>query len=79
MKGLNRLLVGHYNYFGFKGNESSVGRFYKAAVDSAYKWLNRRGGKKSSFTWDSYLEGLRSAGIAQPRTSVRQRKHVVFT
>lgn len=79
VKGLNRLLVGHYNYFGFKGNESSVGRFYKAAVDSAYKWLNRRGGKKSSFTWDSYLEGLRSAGIAQPRTSVRQRKHVVFT
>ena len=79
VKGLNRRLVGHYNYFGFKGNESSVGRFYKAAVDAAFKWLNRRGGKKSSFTWVSFREGLSRAGIARPRTTVRQRKHVVFT
>ena len=47
--------------------------------DAAFKWLNRRGGKKSSFTWASFLEGLSRAGIARPRTTVRQREHVVFT
>ena len=56
--GLNRRLVGHYNYFGIKSNERSVRRFYNEAIESAYKWLNRRGGKKNSFNWKTFIKAL---------------------
>ena len=43
---------GHYNYYGLRGNPSaSLYRFYKWAKQCAFKWLNRRGGKRKSFTW----------------------------
>ena len=54
IEGLNRRLVGHYNYYGLRGNSADLWRFYKAAVASAFKWLNRRGGKRKSFTWAAF-------------------------
>ena len=78
VKGLNRRLVGHYNYFGVISNERSVKRFFNEAIDAAFKWLNRRGGKKSSFTWSTFVSALRRLGVASPRVSKRQRQHVVY-
>ena len=75
---LNRRLNGHYNYFGIKSNERAVRRFYNEAIESAYKWLNRRGGKKNSFNWATYLEALKRLGIATPRIFDTGRKRVVY-
>jgi len=75
---LNRRLVGHYNYYGVKSNERSVKRFFDEAIESAFKWLNRRGGKRSSFNWSSFIRALNKLGVAKPRVTQRQRQHVVY-
>jgi len=49
IKGLNRKLVGHYIYFGIRSNEKSLGSFFTHTIRCAFKWLNRRGGKRRSF------------------------------
>ena len=75
---LNRRLVGYYNYYGVKSNERSVKRFFDEAIESAFKWLNRRGGKRSSFNWSSFARALHKLGVAKPRVTQRQRQHVVY-
>jgi group II intron reverse transcriptase/maturase len=67
IQGLNRRLIGHYNYYGLRGNGGGLWRFQTAAVVAAFKWLNRRGGKRKSFTWDSFNRALKRLGIARPR------------
>jgi len=78
IKALNRKLVGHYNYFGLRGNLNALYRFYSGAVRCAFKWLNRRGGKRSSFTWRQFDAALKRLGVARPRITEKQREHVVF-
>ena len=46
---------------------SDLWRFHTAAVVVAFKWLNRRGGKRKSFTWDAFKRALKRLGIARPR------------
>jgi RNA-directed DNA polymerase len=65
--GLNRRLIGHYNYYGLHGNAGDLWRVQTAAVVAAFKWLNRRGGKRRSFTWDAFKRALTRLGIARPR------------
>ena len=67
IKGLNRRLVGHYNCYGLRGNSADRWRFYNAAVVSAFKWLNRRGGKRKSFTWAAFGRAIEKLGIAKHR------------
>jgi len=67
IKGLNRRLVGHYNYYGLRGNSADLWRFYRTAVVCAFKWLNRRGGKRKSFTWAAFGRAIEKLGIAKPR------------
>ena len=67
IKELNRRLVGHYNYYGLRGNSRDLWGFYQTAVESAFKWLNRRGGKRKSFTWSVFNRALTKLGIARPR------------
>ena len=76
--GLNRRLIGHYNYFGVKGNDRAVRRFYNEAIESAYKWLNRRGGKKNSFNWETFVKALERLKVATPRVFDTGRKRVVY-
>jgi len=76
--GLNRRLVGHYNYFGLRGNLDSLNNFYSWAIKTAYKWLNRRGGKKTSFNWATFKEALEKLQVARPRITEKARRHVVF-
>jgi hypothetical protein len=54
IQALNRRLQGHDNYYGLQGNSASLYRFYPWAKQCAFKWLNRRGGKKKSFTWQAF-------------------------
>ncbi|MFO1420734.1 MAG: group II intron reverse transcriptase/maturase [Candidatus Competibacteraceae bacterium] len=78
IKELNRRLQGHYNYYGLRGNSESLYRFYRWAKECAFKWLNRRGGKKSSFTWEAFVRALERLGIARPVITEPKQQHRVF-
>lgn len=67
IKGLNRRLVGHYSYYGLSGNSRDLWSFYQGAIECAFKWLNRRGGKRKSCTWSAFGRALRKLGCAKPR------------
>jgi group II intron reverse transcriptase/maturase len=75
---LNRKLVGHYNYFGIRSNQQSLGSFFTHTLRCAFKWLNRRGGKRRSFNWAAFKVALEKLGVARPRIVERQRHHAVF-
>ncbi len=76
--GLNRRLRGHYNYYGVRGNSRSLYRFYQWAIECPFKWLNRRGGKRRSFTWKAFTKALTRLGVAPPRITEQKRQHVVY-
>lgn len=78
IEALNRRLRGHYNYYNIPGNLSSLGDFYKWAVKCSFKWLNRRGGKRKSFTWAVFNKAIDRLGIAKPKMVIVDRKHRVF-
>ena len=78
VKELNRRLQGHYNYYGMRGNSESLHRFYKWARQCAFKWLNRGGGKKASFTLEAFTRALERLGIARPVITEAHRRHRVF-
>ncbi len=71
-------LIGHYNYYGLRGNSRSLYRFYQWSIECVFKWLNRKGGKRRSFTWASFAQALKRVGVAVPRITEKQRQHVVF-
>ena len=75
---LNRKLVGHYNYFGLRSNEAALNSFYHYTIECAFKWLNRRGGKRRSFNWAMFKAALKWLGVAMPRIVERRRQHAVF-
>ena len=76
--GLNRRLRGHYNYYGVYGNFASIKRFYDWAKACAFKWLNRRGGKRKSYNWPSFDEFCQHVGLELPCiTEVKRRCRVV--
>ena len=75
-RGLNERLRGHYNYYGVRGNSLSLKRFYDWVIACAYKWLNRRGGKRKSFTWEVFHQVLSRVKIAVPRITEVSRRRV---
>jgi len=79
IEALNRRLRGHYNYYNIPGNLSSLGRFYSWAIKCSFKWLNRRGGKRKSFTWAVFNKAIDRLGIAKPEMVIVHREHRVFT
>src|SRR5210317_1153691 len=76
---LNRRLRGHYNYYSVVGNLRSLWRFYSWAIECAFKWLNRRGGKRKSFTWDVFIKAIDRLGIAKPKLPVSTKRNRVFS
>jgi RNA-directed DNA polymerase len=78
IRGLNRRLIGHYNYYGLRGNSRDLWRFYQHAVECAFKWLNRRGGKRKSFTWPVFNRALKKLGLARPRITEKPYVRPVF-
>ena len=63
---LNARLRGHYNYYGVRGNARSLNRFCRWAMDCTFKWLNRRGGKQRSYTWEQFARVLDRVKIVRP-------------
>jgi len=78
IKALNRRLRGHYNYYGMRGNMKFLSRFYRWAIGCSFKWLNRRGGKRKSFTWKAFLSALNRLEVAKPLFTETQRQHRVW-
>jgi hypothetical protein len=76
-KTLNAKLRGHYNYYGVRGNYLSLRVFFKEATWLAFKWLNRRGGKRSSFTGRKFDDLLDRMKIEWPRITEVSRRRVV--
>src|SRR5207247_10323740 len=64
---LNARLRGHYNYYGVRGNSRSLNRFFHWAMDWTFKWLNRRGGKQSSYRLERFPHVLNRVKIARRR------------
>jgi retron-type reverse transcriptase len=61
------------------GNLSALWRFYSWAEACAFKWLNRRGGKRKSFTLKIFTKAIDLLGIAKPKMRIVNRQHCVFT
>lgn len=79
IKALNKRLRGHYNYYSVVGNLRSLWRYYGWAVQCAFKWLNRRGGKRKSFTWKVFIAAIERLGLAKPKPPQAAAQHRVFS
>lgn len=75
---LKTRLQGHYNYYGVQGNINGLYRFYDQALEQMFKWLNRRGGKRKSFTWKQFKRALPRLGFPVPCVKSWPHKFVVF-
>ena len=73
---LHARLRGHYNYYGVRGNARSLTRFFHWAMACAFTWLNRRGGKRSSDTWEQCTRVLDRVKIARPCITEVKRRSV---
>ena len=72
---LHARLRGPYNYDGVRGNARSLTRFFRWAMACTFQWLNRRGGKQSSSTWEQLARVLDRAKRARPcSTEVKRRR-----
>jgi group II intron reverse transcriptase/maturase len=76
---LNRRLHGHYNYYSVVGNFRSLWRFYRWAVKCSFKWLNRRGGKRRSFTWPTFIRAIEKLSLAKPQLPISVKRRRVFS
>ena len=73
---LHARLRGHDNYYGVRGNSRSLNRFFHWAMDCTFKWLNRRGGKQSSDTWEQFTHVLDRVKRVRPRITEVPRRRV---
>jgi hypothetical protein len=76
LRGLNLRLRGHYQYFGVRGNSRALYRFFDWAKACIFKWRNRRGGKRHSFTWEEFTHALKQVAIARPCITEVERRRV---
>ena len=76
LRGLNQRLRGHDQYFGVRGNSRALHRFFDWAKACVFKWRNRRGGKRRSFTWAEFTQALKYVAIARPCITEVARRRV---
>jgi hypothetical protein len=74
--GRNARLRGHYNDDGVHGTSNALHRFFDWAMTCAFKWLNRRGGKRRSFSWPRFTRLLDAVPIERPRMTELSRRRV---
>lgn len=58
-------LQGHYNYYGVLWNRAKLNHFYQSVTWILFRWLNRRGQKKS-YTWEGFKMRLGSLPLPLP-------------
>ena len=59
-------LIGYYNYFGINGNIRCLRQYYSRVRSICFKWVNRRGQKKS-MDWEQYMRYVQSNPLPEPR------------
>ena len=57
---------GHYRYYGISGNSREMQKFHHCVIKLAYKWINKRGQKKS-FTYDKFARYIKYNPLPKPR------------
>jgi RNA-directed DNA polymerase len=65
---LKRKLLGHYNYFGVRGNARNIGVVVHSAERAWYKWLRRRS-QRSRLNWTRFTDLLRDFPLQLPRVT----------
>jgi len=78
MKELKSKRRGYYNYYGVRGNSSSLAEFFYHVERLLYKWLNRRS-QKHSDPWQGFKDVLKQYAIARPRITEPTRSRPVTT
>ena len=73
---LNAKLRGYYNYYGVKGNFSSLEEFYNHIRNILMKWLNRRS-QRRSVNWQGFKDILAHFKVPRPRITERTRTRQV--
>jgi group II intron reverse transcriptase/maturase len=68
---LNRMLNGHYEYFGIKGNSKALSNLRWWVTTAWRKWLNRRS-QGRRMTWERMKLLLKRYPLQQPRIYPRQ-------
>ncbi len=63
---LKAKLRGHFQYYGVSENFDGLVRFYKFAVKTVRKWLNRRS-QKRKMNWERYTAYLEHYPLPQPK------------
>jgi hypothetical protein len=53
MARVNKVILGHYNYYGVVTNTQALVRFAQFVRKILFKWLNRRSQRKS-YTWETF-------------------------
>jgi len=67
-------LRGHYNYYGVTDNACGIARYGMEVVRLLFKWLNRRGERKS-LNWEKFSEMLKRHPLPKPRVRVSMFGH----
>jgi group II intron reverse transcriptase/maturase len=65
-RALNRMLDGHYGYYGRRTNFDSLRQVYRGLVRAWRKWLGRRS-QRRRLSWDAFNAFLRRQPLKQPR------------
>jgi RNA-directed DNA polymerase len=73
METLQAKFQGTWNYYGLIGNYRRMNLFYRATVESLYKWLNRRS-QKRSLSWAALRRLLQRFQVPPPRIVERTGK-----
>jgi len=59
-------LLGHYRYYGISGNYKAIDKYYRLAIELAYKWVNRRSQKKS-YNWAQFGNFIKYNPLPKPK------------
>ena len=64
---------GHVNYYGYGMNNTKVHHFYSAAINSLFKWLNRRS-QKRSYDWEGFQERIRNFPLLPAQDQIKWKQ-----
>jgi RNA-directed DNA polymerase len=73
---LNTKLQGHYQYYGVRGNSSSLWLFYEEVKKTCFVWLNRWD-QRRSYSWGAFKRLLSYIPLAKPRITELKCLHRV--
>jgi len=70
LKEMNLKLLGHYNYYGVRGNYKRIQAYHYYSRRIMFKWLNRRSQRKS-YNWDQFADLLKHKPLEKPRITAK--------